>query len=215
MLPYAAQTFWGCERVIMIPWMRTHNEGKVYTGMMGIPRQLTLVEKDGDYILRQKLVDEFENSKEKVFCRDFEEDGGKIFYEQKCEAAVEIKLTLKENADFTVNIYGVVCAYDAQKNILKIEGIAERGDTVKTAARLKDKENMSCEEPEVRYLTLGEQPENISFLSDGEILEVTAEDGLVCGAYETKVDKKNGEIIAQADGKGKVEIFQIVESDFQ
>lgn len=213
MLPYAAQTFWGCERVIMIPWMRTHNTGKAYTGIMGIPRQLTLVEKDGDYILRQRLVDEFENSKEKVFCHSFEKESGEIIYEQKCEAAVEVRLTLEENADFALNLYDTVCAYDAEKNILRIEGVAERSEAVKKAAGLIDKENMSCEEPEVRILMIGERLESISLLSDGEILEVTAQEGLVCGAYETRQDRKSGEIRIETDGKGEVEIFQITENE--
>lgn len=213
MLPYAAQTFWGCGRVIIIPWMRTCSRGKVYTGMMGIPRQLTLVEKDGDYILRQKLVDEFENSKEKVFSGSFGRDSDEIIYEQKCAAAVEVKLTLETNADFMVNIYGTVCTYDAGKALLKIDGIAERGNDVNKAARIKDKENLSCEEPDSRWIRTGEQLRSISFLSDGEILEVTAEDGLVCGAYETKEDRKSGKIRIETDGKGEVEIFQITENE--
>lgn len=210
MLPYAAQTFWGCGRVIIIPWMRTCNRGKVYTGMMGIPRQLTLVEKDGDYNLRQKLVDEFENSKEKVFGHSFDKDGGQVLYVQKCEAAVEIRMDLEENKDFVVNIYGTVCTYVARKAALKIEGVAERSNDVSKAARIKDKENLSREDEDSRWIRTGEQLQSVSFLSDGEILEVTAEDGLICGAYETRTDRKRGEIGVCAEGMGVMEIFQII-----
>lgn len=57
-LPYAAQTFYGTDRVIMIPWLRTQNPNQVYRGMMGIPRKLSLVEKNGEYLLQQKFVNE-------------------------------------------------------------------------------------------------------------------------------------------------------------
>ena len=214
MLPYAAQSFWGCERVIMIPWMRTDNKGKVYRGMMGIPRQLSLIEKDGDYILRQKLVDELEDCKEKVLEQCFSADGGAkdnhIVYEQQSEAAVEIVLYLEGYVDFTVNIYGTVCHYEAENDALRIERIAKRGDAVKKAAKICDKEKVFCREEDTRYLKTGKNPEKISFLSDGEILEVTVEDGLTCGAYETGTDAKKGKISICAKGKGRAEIFRII-----
>jgi len=65
MLPYAGQTFAGTDRVIMIPWMRTNNQGKNFRGMMGIPRELTLVKTEEGYLLRQKLVQELEEQKVK------------------------------------------------------------------------------------------------------------------------------------------------------
>lgn len=215
MLPYAAQSFWGSERVIMIPWLRTDNRGKAYRGVMGIPRQLSLVKKDGDYVLRQKLVDEFEECKEKVFEQAFGRDGGAgakdcdIVCEQKCDAAVEVLLNLEDGADFTVNLYGTVCTYEAKNAVIKIQGIAERGEAVKKAAQISDKEKFSDGGEDGRYLKVGKGAEKISFLSDGEILEVTVDDGLICGAYETKADGKKGRIRVRTKGKGRVEIFQI------
>ena len=49
----------------------------------------------------------------------------------------------------------------------------------------------------------------LSLLSDGEILEVTVNDGLLSEAYETVLDVRKGEITVQAEGKAKVEIYQI------
>lgn len=216
MLPYAAQTFWGCERVLMIPWMRTDNKGKVYTGMMGVPRQLSLVEKDGDYILRQKLADEFEACKEKVFDHNFgaeryaKEKDPRIIYEQPCEAAVEVKLALEKSADFTVSLYGTVCTYEAENGVLRIEGIAKRGDAVRKAAEVYDKEKLSCKDADFRCLKVGKELRVMSFLTDGELLEVMAEEGLVCGAYETNIDAKKGKISVGMKGKGRVEIFQVI-----
>jgi len=55
-LPYAAQTFYGTDQVIMIPWLRTKNPGQIYRGMMGIPRILTLTKENEDFILQQKKI---------------------------------------------------------------------------------------------------------------------------------------------------------------
>ena len=55
-LPYAAQTFYGTDQVIMIPWLRTKNPGQIYRGMMGIPRILTLTKENEEFILQQKKI---------------------------------------------------------------------------------------------------------------------------------------------------------------
>lgn len=55
-LPYAAQTFYGTDQVIMIPWLRTKNLGQIYRGMMGIPRILTLTKENEEFILQQKKI---------------------------------------------------------------------------------------------------------------------------------------------------------------
>jgi len=55
-LPYAAQTFYGTDQVIMIPWLRTKNPGQIYRGMMGIPRILTLTKENDEFILQQKKI---------------------------------------------------------------------------------------------------------------------------------------------------------------
>lgn len=60
-LPYAAQTFSGVEgRTVQICWLRTENRGEIWTGMMGLPRELSLgKDRDGFYI-RQSFVREAE-----------------------------------------------------------------------------------------------------------------------------------------------------------
>ena len=58
-LPYAAQTFSGLSgRVISLSWLRTENRGEDFTGMLSLPRELSLLFKDGQYILSQKLPEE-------------------------------------------------------------------------------------------------------------------------------------------------------------
>lgn len=280
MLPYAAQTFWGTERVIMVPWMRTDNRGRVYTSLMGVPRQLSLVKKGEDYILRQKLVDEFEESKVRVLSENLcagkgpaavpdeeaavsggpagEEGAAGLTFRQETDAALEVKLFPEKGAGFTVNIYGTVCTMDPGSGRIVVEGVAERGRHIKgdslwgydkeqSAAeqialeRLAQRgvstqdmqkppkispENMTQEEflkameeavsrrtwadAGLRVLETGQNPESISLLSDGEILEITINDGLVSDAFETAATARQGEVTVKASGTVKVEISRII-----
>ena len=57
---YAAQSYSGVDdRIINVEWMRIPNTGECYTGLMGIPRELTAVKKENTYRLVQNPVGEF------------------------------------------------------------------------------------------------------------------------------------------------------------
>ena len=210
MLPYAGQTFSGCDRVIMISWMRTNNPGKVFRGMMGIPRELTLVKTNDGYLLRQRLPRELEAQKEKKLETELGlTNGKKVIYTQEQDAAVEVVLELTEDADVSVDLYGTKCRYHA--GTLRLEGIAARSEGVTGAAKeFTDKEELKGEQDyrELRVDIHG-KPERISLISDGEILEVTVNDGLLAEAYETILDVRKGTITVQAEGTVKVEVNQI------
>lgn len=256
MLPYAAQTFWGTDRVIMVPWMRTDNKGKVFTSVMGVPRQLSLVKKGDDFILRQKLADEFENSKERVLEQSLA--GGEITHRQEKEAALEVKLYPQKGAGFEVNLYGTVLTMEPGSGRIIIGGVAERGGHIKGDTVLAfDKERLASEQISreslaaagfslegldeeiprpvwgkatkeefkqfrekvakmpswadagIRVLETGADPESISILTDGEVLEITVDEGLVSDAYETVTDVLCGEVKVKVQGDVKVEISQI------
>lgn len=256
MLPYAAQTFWGTDRVIMVPWMRTDNKGKVFTSVMGVPRQLSLVKKGDDFILRQKLADEFENSKERVLEQSLA--GGEVTYRQEKEAALEVKLYSQKGAGFEVNLYGTVLTMEPGSGRIIIGGVAERGGHIKGDTVLAfDKERLASEQISreslaaagfslegldeeiprpvwgkatkeefkqfrekvakmpswadagIRVLETGADPESISILTDGEVLEITVDEGLVSDAYETVTDVLCGEVKVKVQGDVKVEISQI------
>lgn len=49
------------DRKILVPWLRLENRGELYTGAMGIPRELDAVHKKGQLYLRQKPVKEFQD----------------------------------------------------------------------------------------------------------------------------------------------------------
>lgn len=208
MLPYAAQTFNGTDHVIIIPWMRTNCLGKVRRGMMGMPRQLTLAVQDGEYVLRQKLVDEFEQAKDRVLAANLENGGqSTAVYELQKEAAVELVLKPEQDAAFTADIYGTKIVLEGDR--ITVCGVAGRSNGVKDAVKLGDKEHLHDENQDYRVLILKKRPEKISLLSDGEILEITVDEGLMSEAFETCVDEKSGVVNVEAAGAVGLEIFTI------
>lgn len=208
MLPYAAQTFNGTERIISVPWVRSDNKGKVRRGMMGLPRQFTLVNQDGEYVLRMKPVDEFEAAKQKAAELRLGADGQEqAVYVQQEEAAVEVVLHPEQGASFAADIYGT--KIELKNGVLRLEGIAPRSNGVKDAVRLGEKEQVEGEQQERRVLELKLVPEKIALFSDGEVLEVTVNDGLIADVHETCVDQKSGEICVKAEGTVNVEIFTL------
>ncbi len=62
-LPYAAQTFSGTDKIISVAWLRTKNLGTSYTGMMSIPREVTLVEEGAEKRLGFALPEGFSKRK--------------------------------------------------------------------------------------------------------------------------------------------------------
>ena len=112
---------------------------------MVVPRQLSLVKKGDDFILRQKLADEFENSKERVLEQSLA--GGEITHRQEKEAALEVKLYPQKGAGFEVNLYGTVLTMEPGSGRIIIEGIAERGGHIKGDTALSfDKERPASEQ---------------------------------------------------------------------
>lgn len=55
-MAYAAQTFWGTpNRVLQLPWMRLRREDRPYRGLMGVPRELELVNGEDGCLLSAHL----------------------------------------------------------------------------------------------------------------------------------------------------------------
>ncbi len=103
-LPYAAQIYSGVkDRTILVPWLRTKNEGKLYTGMMGLPRQLQLTTRDGEDRLQLLPAAEYEQSKQEVAA--FDVQGEDAVIEVTEEAVTELELTLTEETDVTIEFF--------------------------------------------------------------------------------------------------------------
>ena len=104
-LPYAAQSYSGVQdRVIAVPWLRTLNKGRLYTGMMGIPRELKLVKRGDEKILSMLPVREYEETKEKI--TEFNWNDGEFSVEIREDAVAEVELYPQAEGTFTVCIYG-------------------------------------------------------------------------------------------------------------
>ncbi len=90
-LPYAAQTYSGTkDRVISIPWLRTCNEGKPYTGMMGLPKELGLTGASGGMRLVMRPVKEFENTKTEYTSFTWKEEGYSVRLTEETVAEIEL-----------------------------------------------------------------------------------------------------------------------------
>ncbi|MFA9463177.1 MAG: glycoside hydrolase family 32 protein [Velocimicrobium sp.] len=108
-LPYAAQTYAGIkDRVVSISWIRANYEGQLYTGAMGLPRELSIVKKKGQPYLLQRPVKEFQKGKIRRECNI--EMG---VYQIDIDAVIEIKTILCDNAKKVCwNIGGTIVSYD-------------------------------------------------------------------------------------------------------
>lgn len=104
-LPYAAQSYSGVkDRVITVPWLRTLTPGKLYTGMMGIPRELKLVKCGDEKVISMVPVREYEN--EKRLITSFNCDGGQFSVQIQKESVVEVELNPQETEAVYVDFFG-------------------------------------------------------------------------------------------------------------
>lgn len=103
--PYAAQTYSGVEgRVISVPWLRTANAGRPYTGMMGLPRELGLVRQGDELLLTMVPVREYENTKKAE--REFIWGEEAFSMENQEESVVEIEMRPQESGRISVHFFG-------------------------------------------------------------------------------------------------------------
>lgn len=115
-LPYAAQTVSGPEdRVILIPWMRTKNPRCTYTGMMGLPRELTLARVNGEERLRLRPVREYLAARRRTECLTYA-------FDQRRAVEAEVSLEGAARAEITVGQIAVV--YDRTAGRLTVGGEA-------------------------------------------------------------------------------------------
>lgn len=178
-LPYAAQTYWGTEDVITVPWLRTKNKGKLYTGGMGIPRKLTLAQTENGLSLRQVPVDGYYANRTNVHSS---EGDGKVFYMMQKEGALEVSIHMTDPGDFSLNLYGTPIIYVSSCGKLSVGK-----ETIEMGNHLND----------------------FSIIADGELLEVSAGNGLVLAVLELESDKKEGTVTVETAGEARVELFRV------
>lgn len=112
-LAYAAQTFYGTpDRVVMVPWMTTKNDGCTYRGMMGLPRELSLMKQGDSYSLSMKPVREYLKQREEIL----------LPYKGSEPAAVELVFQMNSVGYTAVMVYGLEYRYDYESGVVMIGG---------------------------------------------------------------------------------------------
>ena len=117
-VPYAAQTFWGTEDVITVPWLRTQNKGRYYRGVMGLPRKLTLVQSGEELRLRMMPVESFLNARKPV-CMD---NTCELKYKPENFHAIQVQLLGAGTISYTADINGNEISFDAETGSLTVNG---------------------------------------------------------------------------------------------
>jgi sucrose-6-phosphate hydrolase SacC (GH32 family) len=203
-IPYAAQTISGLlERTVSIPWFRTKNEGKRYTGMMGLPRELQLLSENEDIILSQTVTREFEEAKQLLYSLLPEKDTGtklddiSIQLEDKDsqlgykfqinnEQVIEIKIQFNiDRGRYTSNIKGYELTVDMDLNHIEFLG---------------------------EIILIPNHLQNLSIIIDKGIVELTAKNGIIYSVYEMPDYCISGDYriaIGQKDAVKKMEIYGI------
>ncbi len=154
-LPYAAQSYHGTAgRVVSLSWIRTKHKDRLYTGAMGLPRELSVIEIEGNQYLSQNIVKEFDAAKKQI-CSKVEKDS----YIITVSDATEIKMQLKDGKTGIIawNVCGTNVSYDSDAGLFQV------GD--------------ECYE-------IGKNIKDFSFVMDDTILEVTANRGIIVGVFE-------------------------------
>lgn len=182
-LPYAGQTYNNAPgRVILMHWLRTKNEGKLFTSMMGLPRELELIFMDGELVLSAHPVREWweaKTYKETLFAITGRKHASA---QMTSSAAVGMKVFLCEAKQFEFNFFGNICSYDAGSGIF------------------------TCGE-EQNMLEIG--LDVLDIVLDRGILEVSAKQDTVLGFWELGKDEAIGEISVKADYAIQAEAWMV------
>lgn len=89
-VPYAAQTYSNTKnRVIFLPWLRLPDRGRLYTGAMGLPRELGIQQRDGEQKLSLRPVREYYDVRKEILLPE-----GLSAYSRQGKA-IELELNLE------------------------------------------------------------------------------------------------------------------------
>jgi sucrose-6-phosphate hydrolase SacC (GH32 family) len=126
-LPYAAQTVSGIEnRTLSIPWLRAKFDNKCYTGAMGIPRELGLLNTSEGLLLQHKICREYESRRRLMYSVDTKDNDKEqtltIHTECICNKRkpLEIEFILSEGGEdkFTIQLGSADLVIDPGENII-------------------------------------------------------------------------------------------------
>ncbi len=180
-LPYAAQTYSGiADRTVSVAWLRTRQEGKLYTGAMAVPRELSLVKTGDSYRLRLAPVRELERSWEPF--RTLDMTNGCLI--QK-EPGRPFCLLMERRGD------------GQEKTLLSI---GKAGWSIDWTRGIIEFSDGSSNVPDVYKAPDGESINDLCIIADRGIVEITANHDIIYLVYETTDYQMDGSIICEGDG---------------
>jgi len=153
-LPYAAQTFYGTDQIINMAWLCTKCIGLQTTGVMSMPRALSLVKKEDKYLLRQELPEVVENAF--LIVGNLETSGESVAIKE--EAAIRLLLHCK--GDWTIDFYS-----------------GDGGRQLTITYRYQGGSFIVTHEEVSSFVLLGGASDNLDLIYDKGILEISAADG--------------------------------------
>lgn len=117
-LPYAAQTWSGtAPRVLSIPWMRTKNPGRSFTGLYGVPREFSLVQTSAGLTLCQRPAAEFAAA----LHAEASLASGEAWHTES-EQAIFLHTATRDAVPVKWTLYGSCYAYDPRSGVFSGEG---------------------------------------------------------------------------------------------
>lgn len=165
-LPYAAQTFSGIQdRVVSISWIRNKFDGRLYTGSMGLPRELSVITMNGERYLSQQPIKELKECKSLLYEKTADSIMNHSFsYQIDNEISMEIDSIINISKQTLTRWYigGIEIRYECETGIFEVNG--------------------------ERY-KIGKKIQDFNFLLDDVIFEVTANHGIIVGVFELPITK--------------------------
>ncbi|MFU0827667.1 MAG: Levanase [Lachnoclostridium sp.] len=183
-IPYAAQTFSGVkDRVISVPWLRISRCNRLFTGAMGIPRELSVKFDKGRPLLVQKPVRELESKRRLVYNSVMDKSEEPIFtYQRRDNLAVWLEVTvLKDTHLCQWNICGSKISYNRDTGMLTVN--------------------------QEEYF-IGKQILDFTFLIDDVILEISANRDIIQGVFE--ISESIQKISFHRKGFEEIRLYEIV-----
>ena len=184
-MAYAAQTYSNTgNRVISVPWLRFPNRGRNYTGAMGLPREFSVAYKNGEKVLRQEPVREYEDSRKPVY-----DNTMKNVRQQDTENEAPMADTAAKVADEHVSAKDLFQWKFAPDTATEIQITRAQSEDI-LSARINQKTDFVYN-AKTGELKIGEETfvtgagiRDFSLLFDDVILEVTADCGTITGIFE-------------------------------
>ncbi|SFR58160.1 glycoside hydrolase family 32 protein [Anaeromicropila populeti] len=187
-LPYAAQTISNLDgRVISIPWLRTNGCFKRYRGAMGIPREFSLIEKNGEWYVSQQPIEELIASQNEIAVEKQEKNNWiKLEQNKECAIKIDTILTITEQSileSMEWHIYQNKIVYHPLTGILMV------GETV---------------------VNIGEGLKDFSIIFDKAMIEITAGCGIIYAVFEAESKEETGDISIKNRYLEQVKVYEIL-----